>query len=298
MYIKRYLLVDTKALMHTVKFSLGKNRLSHNEKDTFIIYGFLLKLLYMIKKSKTNMILYALDSETSKRKEIYSIYKESRQKKTQQQIELDQIAYPQFDEIEKFVIPTMGFRNLFEAEGFEADDIIGSICKNNKQDQIIIATSDKDMYQLLTNNVCIFDIRTNTWYTITDFRKEYGIEPKYWKRVKAIGGCSSDNVKGVPIPQDDPTKKQMCVAEKGALNYLLGKTNPNTKAYKAIESREGKDVINRNKKLVIIPFKGTPNFPIRKDKLSEKGLKEVCEKYGFNSILEDFETWKRTFKLR
>ena len=297
--IQRTLLLDVNAVLHSVKFSLGKHRLSHNEKPTFVIYGFLLKLQFLLRKTRANVVVYATDSKTSKRKEIYSTYKEKRTKnKTKEQIALDKIALPQFDEIIDYVVPALGYRNVFGTDGLEADDVIGRICKSYKDDEIIICTSDKDMYQLLNDTVCIIDARKNTYYAEKDFIRDYGIAPKMWKRVKAIGGCSSDEVKGVPIFQPDPTKKQMHVAEKGALNFLKGDMGKTTRAYQSIISKEGIKVIQRNKKLVILPFKGTPNYAIRPDHPKERGLEKVCEKYGFKSILNDMKTWKEVLRLR
>jgi len=295
----RVLIIDLLAVLHAVKFSLGKHRLSNKDKPTFVIYGFLLKLNFLLRKTKASVVVYALDSDTSKRKKIYSVYKEKRkQNRTDKQIELDNLALPQFKEISGHVIPKLGYRNVFGAEGFEADDVIGRVCKDYKDEQIAICSSDHDMYQLLTNNVCMINAKTNNWYTINHFINEYGIKPNMWKRVKAIGGCSSDGVKGVPIPQPDPTKKQMHVAEKGALNYIKGETASTTKAHQAIESREGKDVINRNKSLVILPFRGTPKFTIRPDHPKELGLRHICEEYGFKSITNDIERWKKILRLR
>lgn len=172
------------------------------------------------------------------------------------------------------------------------------MCKTYKDQEIVICTTDQDLYQLLTPNVCIFNARNNKWYTDHDFKREYGIEPKIWKRVKAIGGCKSDNVIGVPIPQPDPDKKQMHVGEKTALNFIKGDLGENTKAYQAITSKEGKKIINRNKSLVILPMKDTPNFNIQRDRPSEVGLQKVCTKYGFKSIESDFWSWKKTLRLR
>lgn len=297
--IQRILLLDLAAILHGVKFSLGKHRLSYKEQPTFIIYGFLLKLQFLLRKTQADVVVYALDSKTSLRKEIYSIYKESRKKnKTEEQIALDTIALPQFSKVIDYVVPILGYRNVFGKEGFEADDIIGRICKDYKRDEIIICTSDQDMYQLLDSTTCIINARKNSYYSDKNFREEYGIEPKIWKRVKSIGGCSSDGIKGVPIFQPDPTKKQMHVAEKGALNFLKGDMKKNTKAYQSIISKEGRKVINRNKKLVILPFKGTPEFRIRPDHPREKGLEKICEKYGFDSISKDMRTWRKALKLK
>lgn len=284
----RILIIDCNAVLHSVKFSLAKHRLSNNEKPTFVIYGFLLKLQFLLRKTRANVIVYALDSSTSKRKEIYNIYKEKRVKnKSDEQIALDEISYPQFAQVTNFVLPTIGYKNIFGAEGFEADDVIGSICKKYKDEEIVICTTDQDMYQLLTDNVCMFDSRKNNWYTKKDFKKEYGIEPKMWKRVKAIGGCSSDNVEGVPG-----------VGEKTVIKYITGNLPTHHKTYQAIKSKKGRKIINRNKSLVILPFKGTPEFIIRQDWLTQSGLERVCEKYGFDSIISDWRSWVNILRLR
>ena len=297
--MSRILILDTMSVLHVVKFSLGKTRLTDKDKNTFIIHGFLQKLNFLLRKTSASICVYALDSKTSKRRELYSIYKAKRnQNRTEKQIALDKLAAPQFEKIINHVLPTMGHRNLFGKEGFEADDAIGSVCKKYKNDQIVICTTDHDMYQLLSNNVCIINAKTNNYYTITDFKREFDIEPKMWKRVKAIGGCSSDNVKGVPIPQLDSTKKQRHVAEKGALNYIKGQTASTTKAHKAIESRKGKNIINRNKSLVILPFKGTPEFNIRPDHLKLNRFTDMCEEYEFKTILSNMDRWKSALKLR
>lgn len=294
----RILLVDFKAVGHAIKFSLGKGRLTKEEKPIFLIYGFLLKLNFLMRKTRADVVVFALDSKRSIRREIYAGYKSNRENKPKYTQELDKLAFPQFDELENNVFPKIGYRNIFEVNGLEADDIIGSICKTYKNHQIVICSSDHDMYQLLTPNICMFDIKKNTYYTKTTFENEFGIEPKMWKRIKAIGGCYSDTVKGVPIPQPDPTKKQQHVAEKGALNFIKGEMKSTTQAYQAIMSRAGKDVINRNKKLVILPFNGTPKFEIVPDRLSVNGLIEVCEEYGFKAILSNIDNWKRILKLR
>jgi 5'-3' exonuclease len=296
---KRILLIDTLSILHQLKYSVGKRKLKKAEESSFIIYGFLFKLNALMNKSKANVVVWGLDSKTSKRRQLYANYKKKRhENKTAKQIELDNLAYPQFDEIINYVIPTLGYMNMFGEEGYESDDIIASICKKYKDNEIVIVTTDHDLYQLLTPNVCILNAKTDGFYSIKSFENEYGIEPKMWKRVKALGGCFSDQVSGVPIPQPDPTKKQRHVAEKGALNYIKGKMSPTTQAYKAIESRAGKDIINRNKALVILPFRGTPSFSIRPDRLRKKGLIAICKRYGFKAILSDIDSWVKSMRLR
>ncbi len=295
---QRILLLDCSSVLHAVKFSLGKQRLSHNEKPTFVIYGFLLKLQYLVRKTKPDVIVYATDSRQRKRLKIYDKYKEKRTKqyKTDEQIALDKIAFPQFEELQNIIIPKLGYRNVFGTEGLEADDIIGRIAKDYKESEIILVSNDKDMYQLLSNKLCLLNPKTSQYYSLADFTKEYQIEPHLWKRVKAIGGCSSDNVPGVPIPDDKGGWSSRGVGEGTALKFVKGELPDHYKAYKAIVSIHGRKWINRNKSLVILPFRGTPSYKIR-DHPSAKAMKEVCKLYGFRSILEDWDDWKRTLKM-
>ena len=284
----RILIIDLNAVLHSVKFSLAKHRLSHKEKPTFIIYGFLLKLQFLLRKTNANVVVYATDSNTSKRKEIYSLYKEKRlNNKTEEQIALDEISYPQFEQVINYVVPTIGYRNIFGADGFEADDVIARVCKSYKNEEIVICSTDQDLYQLLTDNVCMFDSRKNVWYTKRDFVREYAIEPKMWKRVKAIGGCSSDNVEGIPG-----------VGEKTVIKFLNGDLPKHHQTYQSIVSKEGKKIINRNKSLVILPFRDTPEFRIMPDRPTEQGLIRVCSKYGFESIIDDLRSWRKSLRLR
>jgi hypothetical protein len=85
------------------------------------------------------------------------------------------------------IFPELGFLNSHMFEGFEADDIIA---KAIKPDELtIIATSDKDLYQLLTHKTYIFNLLNNKFFTIKQFVQKYGISPEDWIVVKAIGGC-------------------------------------------------------------------------------------------------------------
>jgi DNA polymerase-1 len=277
----RILLVDVSGLLHRVKFALINQRLSHEDKETGIIFGFLMQLQFIKRKTNSNIVVFALDSRTSKRKKIYSEYKEKRRKeKTEKEKIIDEIAFQQFDQVENYVLKALGYNNIFREDGLEADDIIGSICKTYKSSEITIASSDQDMYQLLTNRVNIFNFMKSSFFTIDDFRDKYGIEPIMWKRVKAIGGCSSDCVAGIPG-----------VGEKTVIKFIKGELPKTYKTYKAIVSPEGRKIIARNKKLVILPFRGTPSYRLFPDNVTVKSVKEVAEKYGMNSILSDIKGW-------
>lgn len=191
--MRRIAIIDVSSILHTVKHSIGKkNKLSHKETFTFVIFGFLFRLRSIALNSLADTLVFALDSNSSiRRDKYYAQYKMKRAtaEKTEEQKYLDEISYPQFDAVKKYVIPTLGFRNVFMAEGFEADDIIASICKKYDEREICIVSSDEDMYQLITNNISILHPRNYQWYTKSNFIHDYGIEPNMWKRVKVYGGC-------------------------------------------------------------------------------------------------------------
>jgi len=248
-----------------------------------------MKLQQLMAQTRSDVTVFACDSnpEDSIRKKIYPAYKEKRNNKerTQKEIDLDALAYPQFDAVVNDMLPEIGYNNIFKTNGLEADDIIGRICKTYTNCEIIIVTTDKDMYQLLTNMVCIMNPKTMQYYTKAKFKKQYGIIPKMWKRVKAIGGCSSDEVKGVEG-----------VAETTALKYIKGTLPSHYKTFQRIRSKEGKRIINRNKALVILPFRRTPNYEIVEDRISKIRLHNIAKKYGFMSIITDIERWTTILK--
>lgn len=293
--MKRILLIDTHSLLHTIKFSFAKTRLSNEGQSTFLIYGFLMKLKYLLGNTNADVCVFATDEEGSYRKDIFPEYQENRRnKKEDKKIErLNELALPQFDIIKKEVLPTIGFSNIFGAYGFEADDIIAKICKDHIDKEIIIVTTDNDLYQLLSPNVCIFKHWDNIYYTAADFYSEYGIEPKMWKRVKSYGGCLSDGVPGLPIPGSN-----RCIGQGYALKYVKGEMPKHYKAYQAFIAEENKPILRRNKILTILPLIGTPSFEIKPEKRLRKGLIKVSKKYNFQSILTDFETWAKDIKLR
>lgn len=298
----RIAIVDVSSILHTVKHAIGKkNKLSHNERYTFVIFGFLFRLRSIALNSLADQIVFAYDSQSSIRRDLYfKEYKMKRTKaeKTEEQKQLDAISFPQFKIVQDEIIPGLGFKNCFKAEGYEADDIIARLCQRYSEHEICIVTSDEDMYQLLSRNISIMKPREYKWYTKTTFQHEYGIEPEDWRKVKVYGGCKSDEVPGLPMPIG-PGGKQRHVGEGTAISYILNKLNPDTATYRSFVGKKAEKIINRNKYLTILPLRGTPEFTIVPDNnLSKGALIAMCKKFGFNSILNDIQDFAKTLKLR
>lgn len=84
-------------------------------------------------------------------------------------------------------------------EGYEADDVIASYCyKLKKDNNIIIVTSDKDFYQLLDDNVIIWDGMKLDYITKKSFQEEFKINPEQHVDVGALMGDNGDNIFGIP----------------------------------------------------------------------------------------------------
>lgn len=94
--------------------------------------------------------------------------------------------------------------NIFEIDGFEADDLIGtlSVFAEEKGIEVYIVTGDKDALQLATDNVKVVitkkGITEKEIYDKNRMIEEFGVTPKEFIDVKGLMGDTSDNIPGVP----------------------------------------------------------------------------------------------------
>ncbi len=275
----KYGIIDVMALTYSSKYAIPK--LYSNDEPTGILYGFTRYLLALQKNFNFDQFIFCFDSRNSKRKELYSGYKSGRSN-----YDVSKMVYGQVDILKNEILPQIGFKNLFETNGLEADDIIGSLCKNkNPNDKYIIISRDQDLYQLLDKNIFQYDYISKKMITRDSFIEKYKIKPIQWGMVKAISGCKSDMVPGIER-----------IGEKTACKYLNDTINFASQAYGKIEMNQ--NIIERNKPLIILPFEGTPKYRITKDEISFKTLTEIFIKYQFNSLLTNgsLDTWRESFQ--
>lgn len=263
----------------------GSN-LSMDEMRTEVIFSFMNQLFSLAQKFDNAQFVFVWDSRESKRRKIYPEYKHRKIEKTPEDIAFDELTLPQFDRIRCEVLPSLGFNNIFIKEGYEADDIIAAMVLN-RPGLFTIISRDNDLFQLL-RYADMYDPQTKKTYTKFTFNSAYGIGPGLWPKVKAIAGCTSDNVKGVDR-----------VGEVTAIKYLKGTLKKEAKTYIAIE--ENKKLIDFNLKLVKLPFAGLTNrFDLTTDNLTTGKFLETFRTLGFRTFLSDreFPDWERLFKLR
>ena len=164
---------------------------------THAIYGFLNILERMEKEEQPDAICVAFDLHGPTFRHLrYDGYKATRHGMPE---ELAQQMPVMKDVLRAMNVP------IYECQGWEADDIIGTvgkICSNNEWECVIV-TGDRDSLQLIDDNVHVKLVisrpgqTTATLYTREKFREEYGFEPKKMVDLKALMGDSSDNIPGV-----------------------------------------------------------------------------------------------------
>lgn len=274
------LVIDCASLLHSIRAVQKKLMAYNGGEDTSIIDGFFHSLLHLSEYFGTGKFVFCWDSMTSIRKTMFPAYKNRKRGRdnTPMEEEFDQQAFKQFDIIRDVILPKIGFTHNHMYEGYEADDIIAATVMENSNAPFIIISSDADMFQLLFY-APVYLHRKHFLMTKEIFKSMYGTDSTRWWEVKALAGCSSDTVPGIPR-----------VGEKTAIKYLERELHTGTKAYAAIVSPEGKAIVERNIPLVRLPLPDcpVPNTRSYSRKLSKQAFVEVASEYGMFDLLDTY----------
>ncbi len=290
------LILDCPYICHKVRHGMKDVDLTSDTLHVEVVFGFLKQLLMICKRfQNVDDYIFCWDSRKSVRRKEYPEYKANRRnrEKTPEEELFDKSTMCQFQELRRYVLPNMGFVNNFIQTGIESDDIIASVVKYNPEHDYLLVTSDADMYQLLGYNLKIYSLHTRKIMDNKKFVETYGIKPNQWIAAKAIGGCTTDNVKGIKGVAD-PAKSTKSLA----LQYLRGELTKG-KVYNRIKSEQGQEIIQRNMKLVSLPHSKTKKFEIKKVSLWRKDFRDTFESYNFQSLLREseFRVWTNIMNL-
>ncbi len=195
---KKLFLLDAYALIYRAFFALNKNpRINSKGVNTSAVMGFLNSLYEILQKEKPTHIGVAFDvAGTAQRQAEYSEYKANREKMPDDLRE----AIPYIIRlIEAFNIAIYG------VEGYEADDVIGTMSKKAEQQGFLtyMMTPDKDFGQLVTDRVLLykpakFGEPAQVWGP-KEVCERYGIqEPKQLIDILGLWGDAADNIPGIP----------------------------------------------------------------------------------------------------
>ncbi|MBT3862444.1 MAG: DNA polymerase I [Chloroflexi bacterium] len=193
---KLFLLIDGHAIVFRAWFAMRDHLITASGQNTTGASGFMSMFLKTIREQNPTHIAVTFDTKAPTfRKKLFPAYKAQRK-------EVDPALHEQIP-ILKEILEPMGVP-VFEYEGFEADDLIGTLSKQSSDQGIktLILTGDADQLQLVDEHTSLLmytgfgDMRTYDPVGVAD--KYDGLGPEYVAEIKALEGDSSDNIPGVP----------------------------------------------------------------------------------------------------
>lgn len=193
---RKVVLLDSHAIIHRAYHALPDFSSSNGE-PTGALYGLSTMLMALIKQFKPDYIIAAFDlPKPTYRHEAYADYKSGR-KETDSALR-DQIIRAR-DVFKVFNIP------IYEMEGYEADDVIGTLAERLKKDpdtEVIIASGDMDTLQLVDDDqVVVFTLRKGikdtVLYNEKAVKERFGFKPVMLTDYKGLRGDASDNIIGI-----------------------------------------------------------------------------------------------------
>lgn len=198
--MKNLVLIDGNSILNRAFYGIMNSKVLTTKEGTPInaVFGFLAIMFKILEDIKPEYIAVAFDLKSkTKRHLLYSEYKGTRKGMP------DELAVQL--PIIKEILVAMNIE-IIEKEGYEADDILGTLAKFAVKENInvTILTGDRDYFQLAEDNITIRIPRTKQGKTETeDYDKNkvlevYGVEPIKLIEVKGLMGDSSDNIPGVP----------------------------------------------------------------------------------------------------
>lgn len=289
--MSRLLIIDSHSLMNRA-FYANPDFTTSTGLHTGAVYGFMTMLLKIKEDLKPDYIAAAFDRDVKTFRHIeYGEYKAGRKRMPE---ELAQ-QFPVLKELLGYFAV-----DILEIDGFEADDVIGTLALQAEEDgdEIFVLSGDRDMLQLASQKTKV--VITKKGVTLTEvydhdkFVETYGITPTQFIDVKGLMGDASDNIKGVPGIGEKTAYK--LIKEYGSIENLLDNvTNVTMKKVREnlLEYRE--DAIFSKRLATIIRQVPVDIDLIRfrnQDGYDEDNIRRMFSDLQFKSLLEKFKSTK------
>jgi len=304
--MKSLLLIDGNSILNRAFYGIMNSKMltTKDGTPTNAVYGFLAIMFKILEDVNPEYMAVAFDLKAkTKRHLLYADYKGTRKGMP------DELAVQL--PIIKEVLTAMNIE-ILEKEGYEADDILGTLAKFGVKEglNVIVLTGDRDYFQLAEEHITIRIPRTKQGKTETeDFDKNkvlevYGIEPLKLIEVKGLMGDSSDNIPGVPGVGEKTALT--LIKDFGGLDeiyaYLEGKDVLSGTAEKKEIKGKLREKLETNKELAFLSRtlgEIDINAEIEKDldKLKNEewnydAVYEIFKELSFNRYIERFELLK------
>jgi DNA polymerase-1 len=272
--VKRLVLIDGHSVLYRSFFAFIRNPLRNSRgENTSAPFGFANTIRKVIKELKPDFCAVVFDAPGKTfREELFADYKAQRPKVPDEL----KASIP----VVKEMVQAWGVK-VFEVPGVEADDVIGTLAEQGKSEgiEVVVVSSDKDMLQLVTEGVKVYDPWKEFFFTPVEVKEKLGVNPEQVPEFLALAGDTVDNIPGVPG-----------IGPKRALDILL-KYGGLEEALKRDERLKGyQDVIKTSKQLAVI--KRDAPIAVRWDDLRIKDvdrerLMEIYRRLEFSSLLKE-----------
>jgi len=202
----KFFLLDANALLHRAWHALPPLT-NPQGKVVNAVYGMMMVVLKLLQEKKPDAFIAAWDTEAPTfRHEAYKEYKAHREEQPDELY--DQVPFV------KEGLTHLGIDSV-ELDGYEADDIIGTLAYRAKKEgyDVTIITGDRDALQLVQSGISVLAFKKGVTDTVTfdeaEVKKQYGLTPAQFLEYKALRGDPSDNIPGIKG-----------IGEKGATDLL------------------------------------------------------------------------------
>ncbi len=248
--MKKLLIIDSNSIINRAFY--GVRYLSAKDgTPTNAIFGFLKTLFKLIDETEPDYIAAAFDLKAPTfRHKMYSEYKAQRKPMPEDLAKQMPIA--------KEILTKMGVK-ILELEGYEADDIIGTISRLSEEEGVecLIATGDKDDLQLASDKTRVIltvtksGVNETIYYSDKEVFEKYGVTPSEFIDVKALMGDTSDNIPGV-AGIGEKTAMSLIQMHKSIENIYADLDNAGIKGAMLEKLRCGEDMARLSKTLATI----------------------------------------------
>ncbi len=283
------LLIDGNAIMHRAYYAIPANFKTKDGTPTNAVYGFMTMLAKAIADFQPEYIIICFDTpKPTFRKKLYANYQAHRPKSADTFI--TQIP------LIKEMLEKAGITQI-EKEGYEADDIIGTIATRNEDKyRILILTGDKDIMQLVDENVFVMSpqtgISTIKLFDKNEVENKLGVTPEKIPDLKGLMGDASDNyggAKGI-----GPKTAQELISRFQSVENLLENVSKveNARTQQIIKTH--RDVILLSKRLATIECDAPVNLNVESTRFT--GFPEELK--NFLNSLEMYTLAERLYAVK
>ena len=276
-------LIDGSAYVYRAFFALPA---LNNSKgfQTNAVYGFTTTLMKIIREHQPTGLAVAFDEAgPTLRHQTYQAYKAQRPPMPDGMSA--QIPYIHRI-VEALNIPVV------KTAGYEADDLIGTLAVQAEQAgyDVVIVTGDKDMFQLLTSHVRIYDPVKSKWIGEAECRDRFGVEPARVVEVMGLMGDTTDNIPGVKgIGEKTATK---LIVQFGTIEELLRRVEEVTPArIKALLIEQAENA-RLSRTLATIDTRGPVEFHAEQYQLkaaNQERFADLLRELEFTTLLKTFQ---------